>query len=48
MSRNANVDVYKKYDEDGNFKGEKCPVCGSMLAEHDERKTCGKCGYTQH
>lgn len=48
MGKNANVAIYEKYDEDGSFNGEKCPVCGSFLAEHDDRKSCGKCGYTQH
>ncbi|NMI76920.1 30S ribosomal protein S27ae [Nanohaloarchaea archaeon] len=47
MGRNANVSLHEKYDEEGNLQAEKCPVCGSILAEHDDRKTCGKCGYTQ-
>ena len=38
----------RKYDEDGNYEGEKCPRCSSFLAEHEDRKSCGKCGYTKH
>jgi small subunit ribosomal protein S27Ae len=48
MSKNESVKMYEKYNEDGSFDGEKCPVCGSFLAEHDDRTSCGKCGYTQH
>ncbi len=24
-----------------------CPKCGSRMAEHADRFTCGKCGYTE-
>ncbi|MGC8547676.1 MAG: 30S ribosomal protein S27ae [Candidatus Micrarchaeia archaeon] len=24
-----------------------CPKCGSRMAEHSDRFTCGKCGYTE-
>jgi ribosomal protein S27AE len=25
-----------------------CPRCSAHLAVHDDRKTCGNCGYTKH
>jgi len=28
-------------------EGRKCPKCGSRMAEHKDRHTCGKCGYTE-
>jgi small subunit ribosomal protein S27Ae len=27
--------------------GRLCPKCGSRMAEHEDRYTCGKCGYTE-
>ncbi|MGI0141766.1 MAG: 30S ribosomal protein S27ae [Candidatus Micrarchaeales archaeon] len=27
--------------------GRSCPKCGSRMAEHANRNTCGKCGYTE-
>ncbi|MEW5760218.1 MAG: 30S ribosomal protein S27ae [Candidatus Thermoplasmatota archaeon] len=29
--------------------GEWCPKCGAgvFLAQHKDRKSCGKCGYTE-
>ncbi len=27
--------------------GKSCPKCGSRLADHHDRSTCGKCGYTE-
>ncbi|MGC8662721.1 MAG: 30S ribosomal protein S27ae [Candidatus Micrarchaeia archaeon] len=27
--------------------GKFCPKCGSGMAEHNDRYTCGKCGYTE-
>ncbi|MGC8538619.1 MAG: 30S ribosomal protein S27ae [Candidatus Micrarchaeia archaeon] len=27
--------------------GHMCPKCGSRMAEHADRFTCGKCGYTE-
>jgi len=36
------------YDDEGNLTKEECPRCGdTYLAEHDDRKHCGKCGYTE-
>lgn len=48
VSKHDKVQLWEKYDEDGNAQGEKCPRCGSFLAEHEDRKSCGKCGYTKH
>ncbi len=37
--------------EDGNLvrKSEFCPQCGPgvFLASHSDRKSCGRCGYTE-
>jgi small subunit ribosomal protein S27Ae len=37
--------------EDGTLvrKAEFCPVCGPgvFLADHADRKSCGRCGHTQ-
>ncbi len=27
--------------------GRMCPKCSSRMAEHSDRLTCGKCGYTE-
>lgn len=39
---------YKMYDN-GKSKGKFCPKCGAgvFLAQHKNRETCGKCGYTE-
>ena len=34
---------FKAYDA----AKKKCPKCGSRLAEHANRRTCGKCGYME-
>ncbi|HIE23337.1 MAG TPA: 30S ribosomal protein S27ae [Candidatus Korarchaeota archaeon] len=28
-------------------KARKCPRCGSFMARHENRYSCGKCGYTE-
>lgn len=37
--------------EDGELTRSRdaCPKCGDgvFLAEHDDRKACGRCGYTE-
>ena len=43
--------AYKSYQEKGetvNRLRKECPRCGRgvFLAEHRDRLTCGKCGYT--
>lgn len=47
MAKHAKVDVWEKYDGDGNTDHKTCPRCGSFLADHDDRQTCGKCGYAE-
>jgi ubiquitin-small subunit ribosomal protein S27Ae len=51
-ARKGEVAVYKFY----NLEGEKtiktkrdCPRCGKgvFMAEHNNRNTCGKCGFTE-
>ncbi|HDJ51517.1 MAG TPA: 30S ribosomal protein S27ae [Thermoprotei archaeon] len=44
--------IYKYYEiKDGKVirKRRFCPKCGpgTFLAEHKDRWTCGKCGYTE-
>jgi len=48
MAKHEKVKLYEKYSEDGSYEGEKCPRCGSFLGEHEDRMSCGKCGYTKH
>jgi len=52
MGRGSNVQVWKYYSiEDGRLKKNRkeCPRCGRgvFMAEHSDRVTCGKCGYTE-
>lgn len=54
MSKNKhkNVQRWKKYKIEGNkavASGKFCPRCGEgfFLAEHKNRLTCGKCGYSE-
>lgn len=44
--------IHKYYEKSGNTikrKREFCPKCsdGVFLAEHKDRVSCGKCGYTE-
>ena len=47
MPKHAKVKAYEKYGPDGKLKVEKCPRCGGILANHKNRTTCGKCGYSE-
>ena len=43
---------HKLFEISGNTverKNKYCPKCGEgvFLAEHKERRSCGKCGYTE-
>lgn len=43
--------VWKLYKVEGSraiTKSKSCPKCGAgvFLAEHDNRESCGRCGYT--
>jgi len=44
--KHKTVQIWKKYKE-GKVQGRWCPRCGAgvLLAEHQGRVTCGKCGY---
>lgn len=35
--------------ENGKLKNKNCPKCGKgfRLAEHKDRRSCGKCGYME-
>jgi small subunit ribosomal protein S27Ae len=41
----------EKKKEKKTFKaykpGRQCPKCGSRMAEHKDRFSCGKCGYAE-
>lgn len=52
MPKNKKVQIWEKYETDGDEvkrKGKTCPRCGDgvFLAEHDNRNTCGRCGFSQ-
>jgi small subunit ribosomal protein S27Ae len=47
MPKHAKVARHEYYDEDGTTDQPTCPRCGSFLAQHDDRQTCGKCGYAE-
>lgn len=39
---------YALYDEDGSPLADRCPECDdAFLAEHGDRRHCGKCGYAE-
>ena len=51
-SKHLKVQVWGKYEINGKEvkrKLESCPRCGTgtFLANHKNRKTCGKCGYSE-
>jgi len=43
--------IHKAYDLSGGFKRKNkfCPKCGAgvFMAQHKNRATCGKCGYSE-
>ena len=47
-SKHKNIQVWKKY-KNGKVQGKWCPRCGPgvILAQHKDRITCGKCGYSE-
>jgi len=47
-SKHKNVQIWKKY-KDGKIAGRFCPRCGdgTIMAEHHNRVTCGKCNYSE-
>lgn len=51
MARVKNIKVSEMYELKGEKvirKKESCPKCGEgvFLAEHKDRKSCGKCSFT--
>jgi small subunit ribosomal protein S27Ae len=42
-------DLYEVSDDKVTRKRRFCPKCGDgvFLAEHKDRSSCGKCGYTE-
>lgn len=48
MTKHEDSAKWERYTDDGEFQGEMCPRCSAHLAVHDDRKTCGNCGYTKH
>ena len=46
---NKSVNLYEIKDQKIIRKRKNCPKCGDgfFLAEHNDRLTCGKCGYTE-
>jgi small subunit ribosomal protein S27Ae len=42
-------ELYDLSDDKAHRKRQNCPRCGEgvFLAEHKDRLSCGKCGYTQ-
>ncbi|MFP4116507.1 MAG: 30S ribosomal protein S27ae [Candidatus Aenigmatarchaeota archaeon] len=52
MPKHKKVSVWEKYDVDGEEverKGKTCPRCGDgvFMADHEDRLTCGRCGFSQ-
>ena len=47
-SKHKNVQISKMY-KGASFSGKWCPRCGAgaVLAQHKNRSTCGKCGYSE-
>lgn len=47
-SKHSTVKIWTKY-KDGKVQGKWCPRCGAgtLLAEHKNRATCGKCHYSE-
>ncbi len=51
-SKHKKIQAWTKYEISGGKAGRKqesCPRCGTgtFLAQHKDRKTCGKCGYSE-
>ena len=49
--KNKNRRVVKSHElyDGAKLKRKTCPKCGAgyFLAEHKDRRSCGKCGYTE-
>ncbi len=42
-------EIFEVEDDEIERKRRSCPKCGEgvFLAEHEDRLSCGKCGYTE-
>lgn len=42
-------EIYEKEDDEVKVQRKNCPRCGNgvFLADHGDRLSCGKCGYTE-
>jgi small subunit ribosomal protein S27Ae len=39
---------HEYYDDDGETQRLECPRCGdTFLSEHEDRRHCGRCDYTE-
>ncbi len=39
---------HELYNDDGTVDHQSCPRCeNTYLAEHGDRRHCGRCGYTE-
>jgi small subunit ribosomal protein S27Ae len=52
LKKHKKIQIWKKYNVQGNKVtrvGESCPRCGVgvFLANHGDRITCGKCGFSE-
>ncbi len=47
--KKQNKGSYYKIDGGKLARKKNCPKCGAgvFMAEHDKRRHCGKCGYTE-
>lgn len=48
-SKGKKSDFYQVSSDKAERKRISCPKCGAgiFMAEHKDRQTCGKCGFTQ-
>ena len=47
MAEKKEKEAGKKKQFKAYKPGKMCPKCGSKMAEHTDRYSCGKCGYTE-
>lgn len=52
MAKGEKIQIWEKYEVEGDHverKGKTCPRCGGgvFLANHDDRVTCGRCGFSE-
>jgi len=47
MGKHANVEHHAKYSDDGELQAKQCPKCRAVMADHGDRVSCGKCGFSK-